>query len=167
MKSLPLLMLVALVPAAQEPSSDALKREVLYNSLHRQMLPMLPFGAIVDIAEMKKEKGEELVCFLSWHYDLDEPSCAALRQKLLTELKTAGVDLAKPDLKAYAAVASKVMWHEIYETEAASKLATLQKKLDVRTPAMRIGASISFRLGAESRCLTTMGSTKEWAFVMP
>ena len=166
MKHLPWLLLVALVPAPQETHSEALKREVLYSALQRQMLPMLPFGAIVDVVEMKKEKGTELVCFLSWQVDLDAPSCAVLKQTLLAELKSAGIDPAKPDLKAYAAVAGKVLWHEVYEKEAASKLAALQTKLDVKTPPMRIGASISFRLGNESRCLTTMGSTKEWAFVM-
>jgi hypothetical protein len=179
MKVMPWLMLAALVPAPQEPalrsasqereggSAEALKRETCYSALQRRMLPMLPHGAIVDVVERKTEKGDELSCFLSWSYDLETEPCARLRQQFLDALKAAGVDLAKPDFKAYAAAAAKVLWHEIYEKEAAARLAELQKKLDVKTPPLRIGASISFRLGASTQCLTSMGSTKEWAFVSP
>jgi hypothetical protein len=155
-----LAFVVLLVPAQSSPE-EALKRETVYNSLHRQLLPMCPFGAIVDVSESK----DNVSCFFSWNYDLDTPPCATLKAKLLAELKSAGVDLAKPDGKVYAQVAAKMLWNEIYEKEAAGKYAALQKRLGVTTPALRIGAAISFRLGDDTRCLTTMGSTKEWCFV--
>ena len=155
-----LAFVVLLVPAQASPE-EALKRETLYNSLHRQLLPMCPFGAIVDVSESK----DGVTCFFSWNVDLEQPAGAGLKAKLLAELKSAGVDLAKPDFKAYAQTAAKVLWNEIYEKEAAAKYAGLQKRLGVTTPALRIGASISFRLGDDTRCLTTMGSTREWVFV--
>ncbi len=156
-----LALFALLVPAPQASPEEALKRETLYNSLHRQLLPMCPFGAIVDVSESK----DNVTCFFSWHYDLEQPALASLKAKLLAELKSAGVDLAKPDFKAYAQTAAKVLWNEIYEKEAAAKYAALQKRLGVTAPALRIGASISFRLGDDSRCLTTTGSTREWVFV--
>lgn len=156
-----LALFALLVPAPQPSPEEALKRETLYNSLHRQLLPMCPFGAIVDVNESK----DAVTCFLSWNYDLEEPACASLKTKLLAALKADGIDLAKPDLTAYARTAAKVLWNEIYETEATAKYAALQKRLGITAPALRIGASVSFRLGDDARCLTTMGSTKEWGFV--
>lgn len=163
----PAILLAFCVPLPTSPK-EALKREVIYNSLHRSMLPQLPLGSICDVQEIRDAGKTAVACHLQFHVDLDDDSSASLRAALRKDLEAAGVDPDKPESNtvAFAAAAGKRLWFPHLEAEAKRRYAALQESLEAEAPELQMSGTLSFTLGGRRRDLMRSNGD-EWRFVSP
>ena len=146
----PLAALILCAPAFRQDAEGELKKETVFNSLHRKMIPNLawasdPVCGVEETADPKDPAKKFVACFIEYALDLDGEPCAQLRLELENEMKAARMDPDKPAFSAdFARVAAKVVFPAHLEALAKTQFAELRKRLGADLPELRVGGRVSF-----------------------
>lgn len=149
---------------AQDREADLLEREVLYNSLQREMLPHLAAGAVVDVSAARDDGGAYTRCHISYQIDLDDPRAASARRGFEKALRAAAIDPAKlNDLplvpKKLASVVAKATWWPFIDEEAQKRYRRLSSDLGLQAGPLRVDGGLNVRYRGQWRAFMRSGGT--------